>query len=300
MKKISTNILRFVSCMICILLSSEGGAQTTIVKDTLAPANFQKIYAGGGYLNQSASNGNQVDGRTHVGFQSTQSGCLHELALNFNAFSQSTQQPNNNPSRSSLFDLNIALYHSLSEAEENPVRVDAFFSESSQPPDIFDNPVGNTVAGNGVLVANIYQAVYDLRSQRLSIVPNQVNYLGLSTTGVPLGISFGLQRSDYTGIVIGSASDYLSGSIFVGLPAMSDFFSDSIQNSVQITIGCCDCVCDFETGDVNRDGIINLLDVSPFIEVLGSGDLQCEADCNQDGVVNLIDVGPFVDLLSGG
>ena len=53
-------------------------------------------------------------------------------------------------------------------------------------------------------------------------------------------------------------------------------------------------------GDVNGDGVINLLDVEPFVELLSTGIFQAEADTNKDGVVNLLDVEPFVELLSGG
>lgn len=52
-------------------------------------------------------------------------------------------------------------------------------------------------------------------------------------------------------------------------------------------------------GDVNLDGVINLLDVGPFIDVINSGGFQLEADMNQDGAVNLLDVEPFVEALSG-
>ena len=53
-------------------------------------------------------------------------------------------------------------------------------------------------------------------------------------------------------------------------------------------------------GDVNQDGFVNLLDVSPFVEILATGGFQAEADINQDGSVDLLDVGPFVDLLANG
>lgn len=53
-------------------------------------------------------------------------------------------------------------------------------------------------------------------------------------------------------------------------------------------------------GDVNLDGVVNLLDVQPFVNLLVSGGYQIQADINQDGVVNLLDVAPFVDLLTGG
>ena len=53
-------------------------------------------------------------------------------------------------------------------------------------------------------------------------------------------------------------------------------------------------------GDVNLDGQINLLDVGPFVEKLGTQEFQCEVDINLDGLVNLLDVNPFIGLLSGG
>ena len=53
-------------------------------------------------------------------------------------------------------------------------------------------------------------------------------------------------------------------------------------------------------GDVNLDGLVNLLDVAPFVDLISNGVFQAEADINQDGTINLLDVGPFVDLLSGG
>ena len=53
-------------------------------------------------------------------------------------------------------------------------------------------------------------------------------------------------------------------------------------------------------GDINRDGEVNFLDVSPFISVLTAGEFLCEADINQSGVVNFLDISPFISLLSGG
>lgn len=53
-------------------------------------------------------------------------------------------------------------------------------------------------------------------------------------------------------------------------------------------------------GDVNLDGVVNLLDVDPFIDRIVTGDYQVEADTNQDGAVNLLDVAPFLAILTGG
>ena len=52
-------------------------------------------------------------------------------------------------------------------------------------------------------------------------------------------------------------------------------------------------------GDVNGDGEVNLLDVSPFVELISSGGFSDNADVNFDGVVDLLDIGPFIDLLTG-
>ena len=53
-------------------------------------------------------------------------------------------------------------------------------------------------------------------------------------------------------------------------------------------------------GDVNCDGVVNLLDVEPFVELISTGEFSDKADINTDGIVNLLDVGPFIELLSGG
>ena len=53
-------------------------------------------------------------------------------------------------------------------------------------------------------------------------------------------------------------------------------------------------------GDVNLDGVVNLLDIEPFVELISNQGFQAEADVNQDGVVNLLDIEPLVALLSGG
>ena len=58
-------------------------------------------------------------------------------------------------------------------------------------------------------------------------------------------------------------------------------------------------VCDFEIGDVNEDGNVNLLDVVPFVDLLSNGNFVCQADINMDGRVDLLDVVPFVQLLAG-
>ena len=51
-------------------------------------------------------------------------------------------------------------------------------------------------------------------------------------------------------------------------------------------------------GDVNCDGAINFLDISPFIAALTSSEYSSKADANQDGVVNFLDIAPFIAILT--
>ena len=53
-------------------------------------------------------------------------------------------------------------------------------------------------------------------------------------------------------------------------------------------------------GDVNNDGIINILDVISCINiVLGTSDYSDNADINQDGIVNILDIISLVNIILG-
>lgn len=52
-------------------------------------------------------------------------------------------------------------------------------------------------------------------------------------------------------------------------------------------------------GDVDLDGVVTFLDISPFIDVLSSNGFQDEADCDCDGAVTFLDIQPFIDILAG-
>ncbi len=55
---------------------------------------------------------------------------------------------------------------------------------------------------------------------------------------------------------------------------------------------------DILMGDVNCDGLVNLLDVQPFVDLIAGGDYNPKADFDGNGFVNLLDVGPFIGVLS--
>ena len=52
-------------------------------------------------------------------------------------------------------------------------------------------------------------------------------------------------------------------------------------------------------GDVNGDGVVDGLDIQPFVDLLTGGGYQAEADINTDEVVDGLDIQPFVDIITG-
>ena len=68
-------------------------------------------------------------------------------------------------------------------------------------------------------------------------------------------------------------------------------------DAVAIDMIQCDAGC--MAGDLNMDGVVNLLDVAGFVDAISNGQFVCEADINGDGVVNLLDVNAFIDLIGG-
>ena len=86
---------------------------------------------------------------------------------------------------------------------------------------------------------------------------------------------------------------------FNAVQLIDDDFDSSSSGTHGADIDAVQALASILLGDINGDGIVNLLDVAPFINLLGTGTFQVEADINQDGVVNLLDVQRFVELLSG-
>ena len=50
-------------------------------------------------------------------------------------------------------------------------------------------------------------------------------------------------------------------------------------------------------GDANRDRIVNLADVEPFVDSLTSDEFEITTDMNEDREINLLDIGPFIDAV---
>ena len=86
-----------------------------------------------------------------------------------------------------------------------------------------------------------------------------------------------------------------------GITAISSFGEDNNGNLFVVSLGGTvfrlNSVDAILLGDVNMDGVVNFLDIQPFIDAIFTG-FQSEADVNQDGNVNFLDIQPFIDLLS--
>ena len=55
-----------------------------------------------------------------------------------------------------------------------------------------------------------------------------------------------------------------------------------------------------ERGDVNRDGVVNIADVTTALNVLSGAEVNTHCDLNGDGVLNITDVTTLLNDLSGG
>ena len=81
--------------------------------------------------------------------------------------------------------------------------------------------------------------------------------------------------------------------------ALSGLVNSDGMPAPQVIEGIAPIVSPFLLGDVNQDGAVNFLDISPFILLLSSpGTFQVEADTNEDGDVNFLDISPFILILS--
>ena len=57
---------------------------------------------------------------------------------------------------------------------------------------------------------------------------------------------------------------------------------------------------DIIIGDVNSDGILNILDIVLMVDMVLSEQYSVVADVNADGAVNVLDVIVMVNILVGG
>lgn len=91
----------------------------------------------------------------------------------------------------------------------------------------------------------------------------------------------------------GTLSDGSSFEYFFNAPGVGAFISPDA--TITVNLGSIEPIL---VGDVSLDGVVNFLDISPFISVLSNGGFQAEADIDGNGSVNFQDISPFIALLS--
>ena len=116
----------------------------------------------------------------------------------------------------------------------------------------------------------------------------------LLTSLVDQGLNTEYQEFGFTDLDVPDSADSFLLRFQVAAGAVVDVANGMFIDDVVLSAGAKVLI-----GDVNMDGMVNLLDVAPFVDLISTGTFQAEADINGDGVVNLLDVGPFVDLLAG-
>jgi hypothetical protein len=60
-----------------------------------------------------------------------------------------------------------------------------------------------------------------------------------------------------------------------------------------------DAVDDEIAGDINDDGILNILDIVSLINLVLTGDYDDTGDINGDGLLNILDIVSLVNLILG-
>ena len=147
---------------------------------------------------------------------------------------------------------------------------------------------------------NNFHATVELEDDSVGVTLSQISYSGEGTTrclDLASDISSGANSKitfyfEYETVSTGSSGTVVPG----GNPSFDHL--PITYNNVRII----NCSAEKSTllGDVNLDGKVSFLDISPFIRVLQSGEFQAEADCNQDGRISFLDISPFIRILQGG
>lgn len=160
------------------------------------------------------------------------------------------------------------------------------------------NVFGGGFFGNGIV--NISGGNFGNNFEALS--ESEVNLFGTEflLNGTPLNLAL-----DQTITIINrGAGEVLSGTLSDGtafdfelndvltFSPLDDFFADDATVTVTLAAP------SVTLGDVSGDGLVNFLDISPFIAVLTAEDFQDEADIDGNGAVNFLDIGPFIALLN--
>ena len=179
----------------------------------------------------------------------------------------------------------------------------AGFSPGFRKPANF--PIESAQSGDTLYVASgDGVAVFDTSNpnavKTLALIPLNTNPVNIDVVGNMLYVVGNSPIATFTSIDVSVLSSPVLQTTF--LPAGSDPLGVA-ATSTSVVIADAELGVLVETllllGDVNQDGMVNFLDISPFIGLLSAGDTQAEADIDQNGTVNFLDISPFIGILAG-
>ena len=167
------------------------------------------------------------------------------------------------------------------------------FNSSNQPVELYFNPNSEPVTGPSSFGSGTFSSFPDTGSGDVhGFAANPLNPI--------------LGHAPYIAVPQGYVSgDFLSSemtfddSSFVSLGLTEGIYNWSFAGNEVTLVIVVPLGLPPTLGDCNIDGVVDFMDIAPFIEILSSGSFLDEADCNQDGEVNFLDIGPFISILFG-
>ena len=169
------------------------------------------------------------------------------------------------------------------------------FASSTVGDLIFQNNV--VLRPSGVVAVGLYGFNFTQTQQLVFDLPLDINGTLKLVVGDNFDAAVGTTRTILTTPILGGPLAFPQIDTSMTQSLTRGFEFDVILNpsSVQIEV-----TNRYLRGDVNQDGIVDLLDVAPFVNLIVEGAFQLEGDLNGDGTVDLLDVAPFITLLIGG
>ena len=211
------------------------------------------------------------------------------LSGNANFEIQSNDPPSGN---AQITDLNLVLDQAISFSFGFGI-----VSVSSSPGDVTISTV--TPGTPGTITDNTFdQLANSLAISGNLVVSDPLNLAGGNQTFDLSELELG--PTDFNSINVSQAGNVITISSAATIMESVDFGVGTMNLVVDVTYVASGIVPETELlGDVNLDGTVNFLDISPFIAILSTGEFQTEADIDQNEEVNFLDISPFIAVLSG-
>ena len=211
------------------------------------------------------------------------------LSGNANFEIQSNDPPSGN---AQITDLNLVLDQAISFSFGFGI-----VSVSSSPGDVTISTV--TPGTPGTITDNTFdQLANSLAISGNLVVSDPLNLAGGNQTFDLSELELG--PTDFNSINVSQAGNVITISSAATIMESVDFGAGTMNLVVDVSYVASGIVPETELlGDVNLDGTVNFLDISPFIAILSTGEFQTEADIEQNKEVNFLDISPFIAVLSG-